>query len=539
MFRFLRVGSDALLVELEGLEQAIALFESLDQTRIAGVEELIPAAKTVLIRFDPHTVTVQQLVAHVRARQLVRRSATEGTAVEIEVCYDGEDLEYVAEYLNVTTDEVVRRHTGTEYTVAFTGFAPGFGYLVGSENALDVPRRASPRVRIPAGSVALAGPFSGVYPRESPGGWQLIGRTSATLWDLTAERPALLQPGDRVRFTEVTSVGFLPGQLGAEQHEAEPARRGFPTPEKSGYGLEVKSPGVQTTLQDLGRPGRSNLGVSSSGAMDPSALRTANRLVGNAIGTAALEVAYGGIELHAHGQQVLSLAGAQVTGTVTTMNGRTHDIETGQVLGLNDRDTLTVGYATHGARLYLAARGGFALPDQLGSLATDTLSGIGPDILQAGDFLPVDRTGAIRATLDHEVTFPSILPQPNRVTTIDVLLGPRAHWFTEQGLESLFGQEWNVTPQSNRVGIRLEAELSLERAITEELPSEGTVAGAIQVPAKGQPIIFMADYPVTGGYPVVAVVANYHLRLAGQLPIGSRVRFHRIGEGNGMIKSSN
>jgi KipI family sensor histidine kinase inhibitor len=202
--RVLPSGSTALLVELDSLDDVLGLYAALAAGPPDGVVDVVPAARTVLLVTDPAVTTlaaVEQAVA--RTPPHAGRRA-EGELVELPVVYDGADLADVATHLGVAADEVVRRHTGTEWTVAFCGFAPGFGYLAPDGEPWDVPRRPTPRTKVPPGSVALAGEFSGVYPRESPGGWQLVGRTDVPVFDVARDPAALLRPGVRVRFVDVT-----------------------------------------------------------------------------------------------------------------------------------------------------------------------------------------------------------------------------------------------------------------------------------------------------------------------------------------------
>lgn len=201
--RFLRCGREAVLAEVDDLDAALALYAALRAARLPGVTDLVPAARTVLIRLDPAVTSPAQVRAAAGALRPAGPDRAGTGTVRIPVVYDGPDLAEVADHLGVTADEVVARHTGAEWTVAFVGFAPGFGYLTGTDATLDVPRRSAPRTRIPAGSVGLAGRYSGVYPHDSPGGWQLIGSTTARLWDLDRPEPALLVPGVRVSFTAV------------------------------------------------------------------------------------------------------------------------------------------------------------------------------------------------------------------------------------------------------------------------------------------------------------------------------------------------
>jgi KipI family sensor histidine kinase inhibitor len=196
----LPVGDDALLVEVSSGEEAEAWHAELSRRRAEGtlvVREIVPAARTVLLDGLADPVG---LASELTAAEVPPAPPRAGHVVEIPVRYDGPDLADVAAHWGVPEDEVARVHAGTEFRVAFCGFAPGFGYLTGLPARYDVPRRDTPRTAVPAGSVALAGPYTGVYPRSSPGGWQLIGSTDAVLWDHRRVPAALLSPGTRVRF---------------------------------------------------------------------------------------------------------------------------------------------------------------------------------------------------------------------------------------------------------------------------------------------------------------------------------------------------
>ncbi|MET8544610.1 5-oxoprolinase subunit PxpB [Kitasatospora sp. NPDC004799] len=197
-----RVGERALLVELPGTAEVAALYGWLAERREAGelgaVEELVPAARTLLL---DGVADVDAVAALLRTARPTAAGAAHGPLVEVPTVYDGADLAEVAALWGVSEEAAVRIHAAPEYVVAFCGFAPGFGYLTGLPARFEVPRRATPRSSVPVGSVALAGPYTGVYPHPSPGGWQLIGHTALLLWDADREPPALLAPGTRVRFT--------------------------------------------------------------------------------------------------------------------------------------------------------------------------------------------------------------------------------------------------------------------------------------------------------------------------------------------------
>ncbi|AVH38190.1 MULTISPECIES: 5-oxoprolinase/urea amidolyase family protein [Pseudomonas] len=519
--RFLPVNLDALLVELNDLDETLALFDALMAEPIAGVEEIIPAARTLLIQFRPSAITQQALVNRIASQDLSQPRAIEHRRVDIPVHYNGEDLEEVATLLGISRAEVVQRHTAHDYSVAFCGFAPGFAYLTGGAG-FQVPRRQTPRTRIPAGAVALAGEFSGVYPQASPGGWQIIGVTPLQMWDLNRAEPALLRPGYKVRFTD---AGPLPAG-GLPAPAAQP-----PAAAPSGAYLHILSPGLHSTLQDLGRPGQTGQGVSRSGALDLGALRAANRAVGNPSDMACVETVLGGLSFVCHGRTVIAITGAQTPITITTASGLQWPAAHYQPIELETGDKVSLGSPAAGLRSYLAIRGGFQVKPVLGSLSTDTLAQVGPPALAAGDQLGfTTQTTGTSVSLSESPAFS--LPTTANIVTLDVVMGPRTDWFSEDAIALLSSQLWRVTPQSNRVGIRLAGETPLTRSNHQELPSEGTCVGAIQVPASGQPVLFLADHPLTGGYPVIGAVASYHLDLAGQIPINAQIRFNPVDRFN-------
>ncbi|MFI9813002.1 5-oxoprolinase subunit PxpB [Saccharothrix variisporea] len=196
--RLRRCGTDAVLVEVDSLGEVEAVRAAVHAAALPEVVELVPAARTVLIGARPGGLAAVRRVLD--TVDLSHRVESESREVTIPVVYDGPDLELVAETAGVGPDEVVRLHTGATYSVAFCGFAPGFAYLVGLPEALQQPRLDSPRTKVPAGSVGVAGEYTAAYPRATPGGWRLIGRTDAPLFDPRRDPAALLQPGDRVRF---------------------------------------------------------------------------------------------------------------------------------------------------------------------------------------------------------------------------------------------------------------------------------------------------------------------------------------------------
>lgn len=584
--RVVRYGADAVLVDLPDLDAVRVLDDALRAQPPAGVVDIVPAARTVLVRFASlgHAVdgmTAVELVAvagtvvgwqamgtrpgvpetppperaaeaetaemppdrahgvawgsgsisdegghrgHAREKGGLtpgrhgdhRFGGSSGATVVLPVRYDGADLAEVAQLTGLDRAEVVRRHTAGEYTVAFGGFIPGFAYLTGLDPLLHLPRRSTPRERVPAGSVAIAGEFSAVYPTATPGGWLLLGTCGVPLFDVDRVPPALLPPGTRVRFVAEPDVTATHA-VAASSAAAQGTGADRPRTARSVSVVEVLSPGVLTLVQDGGRPGLAAVGVGRSGAADAGARRLANRLVGNAADAAVLETLVGGLELRFPAGGVVALAGAEVPAWVDGVPVGSH-----AATRVPPGGVLSTGHATRGLRGYVAVRGGVDVPPVLGSRACDQLSGLGPAPLRVGEILPI-------GTRVQDAAQP--WPDPPRVwppepAGLQVLPGPRADWFARGALDALCAGRYTVTAASNRVALRLEGPV-VRRLDRGELPSEPLVPGAVQVPPDGRPVVFGADHPVTGGYPVVAVLDAKSLDVAAQLRPGQAVVFAR------------
>lgn len=301
--------------------------------------------------------------------------------------------------------------------------------------------------------------------------------------------------------------------------------------------FEVEDPGPRATVQDLGRPGYARLGVGRSGAADRGALRLANRLVGNPEGAAALELTLGGLRARFRAPALVAVTGAPCRVDVLS-NNRPDDIDRTRGTGSTPEprgdggmdapfavragQSVRIGVPSHGLRSYLAVRGGIDVPPVLGSRSTDTLSGIGPAILAAGAVL---RIGAESAAFPNADLAVERRPPPG--APFPIRLGPREDWFTPEAVAALVSRPYTVRPETDRIGARLDGPV-LERRSSAELAPEGMVLGALQVPPDGRPILFLADHPVTGGYPVIAVLRADGLDRAAQLRPGDPVRF-RLG----------
>lgn len=280
--------------------------------------------------------------------------------------------------------------------------------------------------------------------------------------------------------------------------------------------LVVLATGPRALIEDLGRPGLARLGVGRSGAADRSCHALAQRVVGNRSDAAGIEVTLGGLSLRADGPALVAVTGAPVP---VDVDGSPRSV--GELIHLRDGSVLTLGMCGRGLRAYVAVRGGIDVEPELGSRSTDLLSGLGPAPLRAGDVLPVGEATRALPTLDA-VPVP---PVPGGPVHLRVAPGPRIDWIADP--EALTGQTWAVSSRSDRIGVRLEGE-PVRRAPEfegRELQSEGVVRGSIQVPAGGEPVLFLADHPVTGGYPVGAVLLDAEVDRAAQLRPGDAVKF--------------
>ncbi|MDG3010285.1 biotin-dependent carboxyltransferase family protein [Rhodococcus sp. D2-41] len=284
--------------------------------------------------------------------------------------------------------------------------------------------------------------------------------------------------------------------------------------------MRVSATGPLCTVQDLGRPGWFHAGVGVSGAADRRSLTLANRLLANDENAAAVECLLGGLVVEARGTVLFAVTGAPCPVDVDST-----PVAHSSVVVAQPGQRIRIGVADAGLRCYLAVRGGLDVPAVLGSRSRDTLAGIGPAPLQPGDLLAVGpppsgwpRIGAA-----------PVAPIGNDPLTVRIVFGPRDDWFTEP--EVLCTATWTVSPDSDRIGVRLHRPSgapTLRRARTGELPTEGMALGAVQVPPSGQPVVFLADHPITGGYPVVATVVHDDVALLAQARPGREVRFRPV-----------
>ncbi|MHA7135594.1 5-oxoprolinase subunit B/C family protein [Oerskovia turbata] len=559
-------GDHALMVDVADLDGVHALAAALRAARLPQVVDVVPAARTVLVLLDDAAgpADLSRVEAAVRGAWAARPAPAgreAGDVVEIPVVYDGQDLPDVAAWAGLSVAEVVARHGAREYVVAFGGFMPGFGYLREVDPSIAAPRLATPRTRVPAGSVALAGELTAVYPRETPGGWRLLGRTDVPLFDVERDPPALLTAGTRVRFV---AVDELPGESastaggrrgrkasvrsGAESRPGADERGEDGTGAGAGPaagrgpvaghgrgpvagpaagpgsasdvagGVEVVASGPLALIEDSGRAGWASAGVGRSGAADRGALALANRLLANDVGAAAVEATFGGLALAFHERATIVLTGAP---TPAILDGMPVGMQA--LLDARPGAVLRLGVPTCGLRTYVGVRGGFDVPRVLGSRSHDVLAGLGPDPLVAGRRLAIGPRPDALPVVDAAPPCEWEPSSADVVVELRLRPGVRPEWFDDDAWAALLAQAYEVSSASNRVGLRLSGEPIARRA--GELPSEGLVPGAVQIPPDGRPVLFLRDHPVTGGYPVIGVVEAQDVDRAAQLRPGDRVRF--------------
>lgn len=501
------VGDVAVVVRLAGgsagesLRRVRTVAEALTRSAMPGVVDVVGSPGRVTVAYAPLAIEgLERLRARVAA--IASEAAEPGAAAavthEIPVAYDGPDLAEMCDRVGLERARFVVAHAEPDYLVEAIGFLPGFGYLAGLPAALAIPRRSTPRRRVPANAVGIGGDRTGIYPCASPGGWNLVGRAEARLFDPGRARPALLGVGDRVRFV----AADLPPS--AAEPVAEP-------PPPATATITVLEPGLFTTIQDLGRPGQRAGGVPLSGAADVVALRLANLLVGNDEDAAGIECTLLGPTLR-----------FERSATVAVVGGTFPGLPAGVAVSVAAGQVITFGHAVAGCRGCLAVAGGIDVPRVLGSRSTLVAAGFGGVAgrpLRAGDRLAV----AAEPRRPRAVRFG---PRPDAAAggsrVLRVVPGEQAKAFGP----AVWSRTFRASSRSDRMGVRLEgAPLATPPAAA---ASVAVFPGTVQVPPDGQPIILLCDGQTIGGYAVLGQVIMADLPVVAQLRPGDEIRWRPV-----------
>jgi KipI family sensor histidine kinase inhibitor len=503
-----------------------SLARAIQNSQITGLTALIPAYSDILAIYDPDLINWSDFL--LKIKETVNGYCSnpssgdndQSPVLEIPVSYggqDGPDLEEVALHARLSKEEVVQRHTQSIYRVYMMGFTPGFCYLGGLDTAIAIPRKKEPRLSVPAGSVGIAGDQTGIYPITSPGGWQIIGRTNLKLFDPGRMEPFLCKAGMNVRFSRLTDDLLPPFN-----HSKDPAPVSITFFSTDKPHVRVVEPGLLTTIQDAGRLGFRAFGMPAGGAMDFPSFCLANKLVGNQKDDAVLEMTFKGPVLEFVADTVVAVTGADMPPRVNGM-----EMAINQLITIHSGDLLSFAGIKNGLRAYLSVKGGFDVPLAMGSRSTylkGKVGGYKGRALEAGDEIEIGMANANEISKMPE-NFPKSQPKTlSRPATIRFIPGPESGQFSINGIRIFLTSVFTVSPNSDRMGIRLQGP-KVEHLSGADILSSGVIPGTIQIPGDGNPIILMNDCQTTGGYPRIGCVTREDLQLLAQLMPGDKIIF--------------
>lgn len=542
IFSIFPLGQEAVLCTLsseisqEINDRVMLITRKIKSMKIPGIVEVQPAYSSFCVHFLPSQISFSDVVQMI---QVLCRKLTEGSnedgmggkngnltgqgsprVVEIPVLYGGEngpDLDWAADYLGLSREEIIRRHSQRLYPVYMMGFTPGFPYLGGLDPTIAMPRLPRPRTRVPKGSVGIAGNQTGIYPLETPGGWRIIGRTPIELFSPWNDPPSLLEPGDLVRFVPISPEEYASYRESAESRTAEACR------DSEGFDslpcFEVVEPGFYSLVVDQGRKGFRSYGIPVSGPCDEKSYMLANSICGNKEGDAAIEFAVKGPKLTAKKHVVLAVTGSP---TQVMVDGRR--VPMNQPVQVNQGSTVEIGELRYGLRGYLAVSGGIWVPKVLGSRSTyvpGKFGGVSGRPLKRGDILNCGIAGAKSPSLPEpigeDLRFLKLgFSQP----AVRIIPGPE---YSLGSLAILTSNVYTVSNDSDRMGLRLLGPGLTDR--NTDIVSSPCVPGVIQVSSDGTPMIMLQDSQTTGGYRRIATVLREDLSLLGQVRPGQKIRF--------------
>lgn len=502
----------------------------IDKEVISGITEVVPTYCTLYVFYDPLIVDIEDLQKHIR--ELYERakntdiSEENSKTVEVPVKYGGEegpDLENVAKIHNMTPEEVIAKHTKPSYRVYMLGFTPGFTFLGGLPEELITERHKDPRMKVPAGSVGIARNQTGLYAVPSPGGWQLIGRTYMRFYDPEKTPPTPVQVGDYIKFKSITKKEWE-----QHKHEIEAVEKPFDDSAWSPQGspsMEVLQPGMLTTVQDLGRYGYQEMGITAAGAMDEISFRLANRLVGNDDNAPGLEITLMGPKLKILSEALIAITGAQFP---VKLNGKSAPMYKSFIV--EEGDILEFGSTSTNMRAYLSINGGFEVPKVLGSASTGLNAKVGGfkgRQLMKNDVLNFSNTKILESFVGFSVDPKEFLFgwEPNNFR---VVLGPDEDHFGEKGIQTFLSSEYELTDKCDRMACRLSGPTVEHNEKGPGIVSDGIAFGTVQIPGEGYPIVMLKDRQAIGGYTKIATLCTVDAFRFSQMRPGDKVTFSAV-----------
>lgn len=503
------------------------LHYALQQKQIPGVKDIIPAYHSITIVYDAWVVrkalqtqsAYHTLVALLETTLLEPITAidTNKRSITIPVCYDeslGVDINSMAATKGMTIDAIITMHTNRTYHVYMLGFLPGFPYMGSVDEKLATPRLAQPRTKVAAGSVGIAGTQTGIYPFDSPGGWNIIGQTPVEIFSGDENNPTLLLPGDKVQFQSISLDQF---------HSIKNAVPKKTQHTNTATGIKVLKAGIADSIRDTGRFGYQHMGINPTAAMDKIAAQTANILVGNNTNEAVIELHYPAGSFLVETNCLLAISGADFTAMLDDEPITLH-----KPFLAKRSSILTFNKPTKGNCTYLAVMGGFDIGHWLGSYTTNLPAANGGYLgryLKSGDHLGIQQKAQ-----QPKSTWTNWLPNLEPCYTssnIRVIKGPMFDALDEASAQRFTHEPFTISNQSNAMGFTLIG-AALKLTDTSEQISSAVVMGTIQLLPNGSLLVLMADHQTTGGYPVIAYVIASDLPSLAQKKAGSSFSFNII-----------